>query len=110
MGGGSVRIHNPSLQERVLQLLDIKKDTLQHIIDMLGKLVVFMWSISIIIILLIQKKTSLIGQAVNPMYSKIIGIFESVILKIHNYCNICVLICSVKIISSMRTGSLKINY
>lgn len=45
VGGGSVRIHNPVLQERVLQLLDIKKDTLQHIIDMLGKSVVFMWFI-----------------------------------------------------------------
>lgn len=45
VGGGSVRIHNPVLQERVLKLLDIKKDSLQHIIDMLGKSVVFMWFI-----------------------------------------------------------------
>lgn len=38
VGGGSIRIHDPVLQERVLDLLNIEKDTLQHIIDMLGKL------------------------------------------------------------------------
>ncbi|KAJ8980311.1 hypothetical protein NQ317_005232 [Molorchus minor] len=36
IAGGSVRIHDPSLQEAVLDLLNIKRETMQHIIDMLG--------------------------------------------------------------------------
>ncbi|CAG9768342.1 unnamed protein product [Ceutorhynchus assimilis] len=36
VGGGSIRIHDPVLQENILNLLKINKDTLQHIIDMLG--------------------------------------------------------------------------
>ncbi|XP_018577439.1 aspartate--tRNA ligase, mitochondrial isoform X2 [Anoplophora glabripennis] len=36
VGGGSIRIHDPALQETVLDLLKIKKDTMQHILDMLS--------------------------------------------------------------------------
>ncbi|XP_066260697.1 aspartate--tRNA ligase, mitochondrial-like [Euwallacea similis] len=36
VGGGSVRIHDPVLQEKILKLLEIEKDNLQHIVDMLG--------------------------------------------------------------------------
>ncbi|KAF7271353.1 hypothetical protein GWI33_015712 [Rhynchophorus ferrugineus] len=36
VGGGSIRVHDPHLQEKILDLLGIDKGTLQHIIDMLG--------------------------------------------------------------------------
>ncbi|KAL1490501.1 hypothetical protein ABEB36_013183 [Hypothenemus hampei] len=36
VGGGSIRIHQSMLQEKVLDVLNIKKDNLQHILDMLG--------------------------------------------------------------------------
>ncbi|XP_066157513.1 aspartate--tRNA ligase, mitochondrial [Euwallacea fornicatus] len=36
VGGGSIRIHDPMLQKKVLKLLKIEKETLQHIVDMLG--------------------------------------------------------------------------
>ncbi|XP_060516616.1 aspartate--tRNA ligase, mitochondrial isoform X2 [Cylas formicarius] len=36
IGGGSIRIHDPSLQEQLLKALNIDQESLQHIIDMLG--------------------------------------------------------------------------
>lgn len=36
IGGGSVRIHDPKLQERLFEILDIDKRNMQHIIDMLS--------------------------------------------------------------------------
>lgn len=35
IGGGSIRIHNAALQERVLELLKIDKNDLQHMLEML---------------------------------------------------------------------------
>lgn len=36
VGGGSIRIHDPVLQETILNMLKIDKSSLQHIIDMLA--------------------------------------------------------------------------
>ncbi|XP_050307458.1 aspartate--tRNA ligase, mitochondrial [Anthonomus grandis grandis] len=36
VGGGSIRIHDPVLQEQILDLLKIQKGHLQHILDMLA--------------------------------------------------------------------------
>ncbi|RZC32837.1 aspartate--tRNA ligase, mitochondrial, partial [Asbolus verrucosus] len=36
VGGGSVRIHDPNLQEKMFRLLNLDKDSMQHIIDMLS--------------------------------------------------------------------------
>jgi aspartyl-tRNA synthetase len=36
VGGGSVRIHDPHLQEKILQMLGIDKSSMQHMIDMLS--------------------------------------------------------------------------
>lgn len=35
IGGGSIRIHDAALQEHVLKLLDIEKDSLSHMLEML---------------------------------------------------------------------------
>ncbi|XP_023016395.2 aspartyl-tRNA synthetase, mitochondrial isoform X1 [Leptinotarsa decemlineata] len=36
IGGGSIRIHDPALQKRILEKLNIETDSMQHILDMLG--------------------------------------------------------------------------
>lgn len=36
IGGGSVRIHDPKLQEEIFKMLNIDKSSMQHIIDMLS--------------------------------------------------------------------------
>ncbi|KAF2905412.1 hypothetical protein ILUMI_00764 [Ignelater luminosus] len=36
VGGGSIRIHDPAQQERIFKMLDIDKQFMQHMLDMLG--------------------------------------------------------------------------
>ncbi|XP_030752359.1 aspartate--tRNA ligase, mitochondrial [Sitophilus oryzae] len=36
IGGGSIRIHDPMVQEEILDMLHIKRESLQHILEMLG--------------------------------------------------------------------------
>lgn len=36
IGGGSIRIHNASLQEEILKTLNISSDSLKHMLDMLS--------------------------------------------------------------------------